>query len=88
MQSFRRAILGHVRVPVSMKGPYQEDPNGKYRLLQLLRSCSTGSSINQDEVMDRVVSLVKKFDKIESAMVSPLFSSHTVSFQYVINMYE
>ncbi|KAK6154589.1 hypothetical protein DH2020_008837 [Rehmannia glutinosa] len=38
--------------------------------MQLLRRCSTAASVNEDYVMDRVIKLVKKFDKIDAAKVT------------------
>ncbi|KAL3614927.1 hypothetical protein CASFOL_040588 [Castilleja foliolosa] len=68
MQSFRNAILSYVRIRVPVKGRFgPDDPNNYTKSLRLF---SNTASINQDNVMDRVISLVKKFDKIDAAMVT------------------
>ncbi|KAK6133150.1 hypothetical protein DH2020_033189 [Rehmannia glutinosa] len=68
MQTLRNAILSYMRIEVPVKGRFvPEDLNGMYRHMQLLRRCSTNASINEDQVLDRVIGLVKKFDKIDAA---------------------
>ncbi|KAK6133198.1 hypothetical protein DH2020_033034 [Rehmannia glutinosa] len=71
MQTLRNAILSYMRIEVPVKGRFvPEDLNGMYRHMQLLRRCSTNASINEDQVLDRVIGLVKKFDKIDAAKVT------------------
>lgn len=57
-----------------MKGRFiPKNLNGMYGHMELLCACSTAANINQNQVMDRVIRLVKKFDKVESAKVITLF---------------
>ncbi|KZV44946.1 acyl carrier protein 3, mitochondrial-like [Dorcoceras hygrometricum] len=71
MLNLRHAILSHVRIGVYLKGHSdREDLYGMWRLAQLLHTCSTAASTDQDHVLDRVVGLVKKFDKIDAAKVT------------------
>ncbi|KAL1566911.1 acyl carrier protein-like isoform X1 [Salvia divinorum] len=68
MQNLRNAILSYMRVGIPVKGPsVQKWLNGH---CELLRACSTAANINQDQIMNRVIGLVKKFDKIDSAKVT------------------
>ncbi|XP_042041126.1 acyl carrier protein-like isoform X1 [Salvia splendens] len=68
MQNLRNAILSYMRVRIPVKGPFvQKGLNGR---CELLRACSTAANINQDQIMNRVIGLVKKFDKIDSAKVT------------------
>lgn len=71
MQSLRTTVLSYMRIRVPVKGRFiAEDRNATHRRMPtLLRTCSTAASINHDQVMDRVIGLVKKFDKIDSAKV-------------------
>ncbi|KAG8365335.1 hypothetical protein BUALT_Bualt18G0094000 [Buddleja alternifolia] len=71
MQSLRTTILNHMRIRVPIRGQFiTEDMNGMYTHVQLVRACSTAASVNQDQVMDRIVKLVKKFTKIDAAKVT------------------
>ncbi|KAI3466492.1 hypothetical protein Pfo_023155 [Paulownia fortunei] len=71
MQSLWNAILSYMRIEVPVKGRFiPKDLSGTYRHMQVLRTCSTSASINQDQVLDRVIRLVKKFDKIDAAKVT------------------
>lgn len=71
MQSLRTTVLSYMRIRVPVKGHFiAEDRNATHRRMPtLLCTCSTAASINHDQVMDRVIGLVKKFDKIDSAKV-------------------
>ncbi|CAA0836536.1 Acyl carrier protein 3- mitochondrial [Striga hermonthica] len=53
MQTFRKAILSHIRIGVPVKGH--------------LRKFGATAGIHQERVMSRVIELVKKFDKIDAA---------------------
>ncbi|XP_073156241.1 acyl carrier protein 3, mitochondrial [Henckelia pumila] len=71
MLNLRNAILSRVRIGVYSKGlSDREDLYGLCRYAQLLRTCSTDASTNQDQVINRVIGLVKKFDKIDAAKVT------------------
>ncbi|XP_026406735.1 acyl carrier protein 1, mitochondrial-like [Papaver somniferum] len=69
--SFRAAILGHLRVPVQTL-----TQNGRalqsWNLLNLNRSMSSHDDhLDKQEVIDRVVSVVKSFPKVDPAKVTP-----------------
>ncbi|CAA3019393.1 acyl carrier 3, mitochondrial, partial [Olea europaea subsp. europaea] len=71
MQSLRNSILNHVRVRVfTTKRLIAGELSALYGDCQQLRTCSTISSNSNDQVMDRVIKLVKKFDKIDAAKVT------------------
>ncbi|GFQ01910.1 acyl carrier protein 3 mitochondrial [Phtheirospermum japonicum] len=71
MQNFWNTILSYTRIRVPVKGRFgPDDPNATYKYMQSLRLFSNTASINQDHVIDRVISLVKKFDKIDDAKVT------------------
>ncbi|KAL8214753.1 hypothetical protein R6Q57_004202 [Mikania cordata] len=68
MQSLRDSVLTHLRVTVSRR---------QFMLMQdvsatsgLRRMLCTASGSNHDQVMARVIGLVKKFDKIDAAKVT------------------
>ncbi|KAK2968861.1 hypothetical protein RJ640_008028 [Escallonia rubra] len=67
MQGLRTSILRHVRIGVSMQGKFLvKDVNSLKVCHQLCTSVGTSS----DEIMSRVIGLVKKFDKIEGTKVT------------------
>ncbi|XP_051135558.1 acyl carrier protein 3, mitochondrial isoform X3 [Andrographis paniculata] len=67
MQSLRNAILAYMRVEVPMKGRWvPQYLNGIHKHEQLMCMCSTAANSSQDEVVDKVIDLVKKFDKINA----------------------
>ncbi|KAK4434772.1 Acyl carrier protein 3, mitochondrial [Sesamum alatum] len=71
MQSLRGVILSYMRIEVPAKGRLiPEYLDRTRRHMQMLRTCSTAASVNQDQVLDRVIKLVKKFDKIDAAKVT------------------
>ncbi|KAL2495499.1 Acyl carrier protein 3 [Forsythia ovata] len=71
MQSLRNSILNYMRVRVSTaERLIADDLSALYRHGQPLRKCSTATSNGHDQVMDRVITLVKKFDKIDAAKVT------------------
>lgn len=78
MQSLRNSILNHVRVRVfTTKRLIAGELSALYGDCQQLRTCSTISSNSNDQVMDRVIKLVKKFDKIDAAkVISQVFPDH------------
>ncbi|KAL6538570.1 hypothetical protein OROGR_012558 [Orobanche gracilis] len=60
-----------MRIRVSLKGRFiPESLNATCLPTQLLRTYSTVTNIDQDQVMDRVIGLVKRFDKIDAAKVT------------------
>ncbi|XP_051135557.1 acyl carrier protein 3, mitochondrial isoform X2 [Andrographis paniculata] len=71
MQSLRNAILAYMRVEVPMKGRWvPQYLNGIHKHEQLMCMCSTAANSSQDEVVDKVIDLVKKFDKINATKVT------------------
>ncbi|KAH6764510.1 mitochondrial acyl carrier protein 3 [Perilla frutescens var. hirtella] len=71
MQNLRSTILSYLRIGIPVKGRFvPQGLNGMIGHLQLLRACSTDASINQEQIVDRVIRLVKKFDKIDSDKVT------------------
>ncbi|CAA2962903.1 acyl carrier 3, mitochondrial [Olea europaea subsp. europaea] len=71
MQSLRNSILNHVRVRVfTTKRLIAGELSALYGDGQQLRTCSTILSNSNDQVMDRVIKLVQKFDKIDAAKVT------------------
>lgn len=74
MQNLRNTVLSYVRIGIPMKGHFvPQGLNGANGHLQLLRACSTAAGVNQDQVMDRVIRLVKKFGNIDSDKVITLY---------------
>lgn len=70
MQSFRASILSYMRIRVSMREQFStQDVNALSRLNMLLRACCTSSGSSDDQIMDRVVTLVKKFSSIDATKV-------------------
>ncbi|KAJ4981804.1 hypothetical protein NE237_032641 [Protea cynaroides] len=68
MQNVRSAILRHLRVGTTHKQwLYAEDGNAQSRLSRHLCASACTSS---DQLMARVIGLVKKFDKIDSNKVT------------------
>ncbi|KAL8046050.1 hypothetical protein ABFX02_08G154300 [Erythranthe guttata] len=71
MHKLRTTILGYSRIKVPARtSSIGNDLNGTYKRTQLLRTCSTAASTDADQVMDRVIKLVKKIDKIDAAKVT------------------
>lgn len=71
MQNLRNTFLSYVRIGIPVKGHFvPQGLNGANGHLQLLRACSTAAGVNQDQVMDRVIRLVKKFGNIDSDKVT------------------
>lgn len=68
MQSIRNAILWHVRARRPVESSLGANGNNLLkRLSNQIMCASTGT--NTDQVMDRVIGLVKKFDKVDAAKV-------------------
>ncbi|GKV18800.1 hypothetical protein SLEP1_g29136 [Rubroshorea leprosula] len=66
MQSVRNSILRHMRLRGSVEQWFYTERGNMLR--QRLMCLSTGA--NHDQIMDRVVGLVKKYDKIDSSKVT------------------
>lgn len=70
MLNLRNAILSRVRIGVYSKwSSDREYLYGMCRHANLLRTCSTATGTDQVQVINRVIGLVKKFDKIDAAKV-------------------
>ncbi|EXB29552.1 Acyl carrier protein 3 [Morus notabilis] len=68
MQSIRNAILWHVRARRPAETLLSANGNDMLkRLSNQIMCASTGAT---DQVMDRVIELVKKFDKVDAAKVT------------------
>lgn len=71
MQSLRASILSYVRIRVSIREQFfTHDVNALSRPSMQLRACSTSSSSSDDEIMERVVLLVKKFSSVDATKVT------------------
>nr|XP_027088408.1 acyl carrier protein 3, mitochondrial-like isoform X2 [Coffea arabica] len=71
MQSLRASILSYVRIRVSIREQFfARDVNALSRLSMQLHACSTSSSSSNDQIMERVVSLVKKFSSVDATKVT------------------
>ncbi|KAL7142877.1 hypothetical protein ABFS83_08G154200 [Erythranthe nasuta] len=73
MHKLRTTILGYIRIRVPARtSSIGNDLSGTCKNTQLLRTCSTAAtaSTDADQVTDRVIKLVKKFDKIDAAKVT------------------
>ena len=67
MQNIRNSILSYLRVRVCMKDwRFAEDVNP---LSRLGRRLCTFTHASHDQVMARVINLVKKFDRIDATKV-------------------
>lgn len=74
MQNLRNTFLSYMRIGIPVKGHFvPKGLSGTNGHLQLLRACSTAASVNQDQVMDRVIRLVKKFGNIDSDKVITMY---------------
>ncbi|KAJ1262647.1 hypothetical protein BS78_09G125000 [Paspalum vaginatum] len=80
MAAARRALLAHLRVPVARPLAAEAAAAGTVPAARRLLSSTTedtkGSFLDKDEVADRVVSVVKNFQKVEPSKVT-----HTAHFQ-------
>ncbi|OIT22503.1 PREDICTED: acyl carrier protein 3, mitochondrial [Nicotiana attenuata] len=71
MQSLRSSILKYVRVRIPLQVQFQAESRDVLNILNLqLRTCSSSGATNQDEIKERVLNLVKKFDKIDATKVN------------------
>ncbi|WCJ28189.1 mitochondrial acyl carrier protein 3 [Euphorbia peplus] len=68
MQNIRNSILSHLRLRVAS----EQLPCSQRRNVfgQLYRKMCASSGSNPDEIMDRVIGLVKKFDKMDASKVT------------------
>ncbi|KAK7827937.1 acyl carrier protein 1 [Quercus suber] len=74
--AFRAAILRRVRVPVktlTLTGR-KSQPWGSYGASLRLLSSHGDDHLSKDEVIERVLSVIKSFPKVDPSQVSPSFS--------------
>ncbi|KAJ7946447.1 Acyl carrier protein [Quillaja saponaria] len=70
MQSIRNSILSYVKVRRSIgRSLLTKDENVLMQISQWMCS-TTGSTLDQNQINERVIGLVKKFDKTEASMVT------------------
>ncbi|KAL3653954.1 Acyl carrier protein 2, mitochondrial [Castilleja foliolosa] len=71
----RNALLKYLRVNVKPVLPLQNPRSGTGGLSQLIRRCfsdeAKGSFLDKSEVTDRVLSVVKNFQKVNPSKVTP-----------------
>ena len=78
MAAARRALLNHLRVPVARPASAAAAAAAAAgsvpasRLLSSTTEVEKGSFLDKGEVADRVVSVIKNFQKIEPSKVNPL----------------
>jgi NADH dehydrogenase (ubiquinone) 1 alpha/beta subcomplex 1, acyl-carrier protein len=72
MAAVRRALLAHLRVPVVRPAAAALSVPAGWRLLSSTKEETKGSFLDKGEVADRVVSVVKNFQKVEPAKVSAI----------------
>ncbi|CAO2832592.1 unnamed protein product [Amaranthus hypochondriacus] len=77
MAALRNAVLKHIRVAVS---PVSQNPNSSFSISSSLNSllnrrhyCDEvrGSFLDKSEVTDRVINVVKNFQKVDPSKVTP-----------------
>jgi len=79
MAAARRALLTHLRIPVARPAAAAAAaaagtvPVAARRLLSSTTEETKGSFLDKGEVADRVVSVVKNFQKVEPAKVSAIY---------------
>lgn len=79
--ALRRAVLSHVRLPVQTL-----TLNGSKQQLWTLRFMSSHDDhINKEEVIERVLSVVKSFPKVDPAQVG--HSIHQKIYTYIYNLF-
>ncbi|KAK3135596.1 hypothetical protein QOZ80_5BG0420820 [Eleusine coracana subsp. coracana] len=72
MAAVRRALLAHLRVPVARPAAAAAAAMSVPAARRLLSTAEAkGSFLDKGEVADRVVSVVKNFQKVEPAKVTP-----------------
>lgn len=59
--------MSYMRIGIPRNCPFV--PQWLNGHMLLLRACNTAASVEQDQIADRVIKLVKKFDKIDSDKV-------------------
>ncbi|KAL5202522.1 hypothetical protein ABZP36_013474 [Zizania latifolia] len=75
MAAWRRALLTHLRVPVARPTAAALAAAGSAPAARLLSTTTEegakGSFLDKGEVADRIISVVKNFQKVEPAKVTP-----------------
>ncbi|CAM8924268.1 hypothetical protein QQ045_021497 [Rhodiola kirilowii] len=73
MESIRNSVLRHAKLTVSMNPPMHA---GNRVLKQFIRQMCAATNTNMEKTLNHVLSVVKKFDKIDSSKVT-----ETANFQ-------
>ncbi|XP_057539846.1 acyl carrier protein 2, mitochondrial-like [Amaranthus tricolor] len=77
MAALRNAVLKHIRVAVS---PHSQNPNSSFSISSSLNSLLTrrhycdevrGSFLDKSDVTDRVINVIKNFQKVDPSKVTP-----------------
>ncbi|XP_066363791.1 acyl carrier protein 2, mitochondrial-like [Miscanthus floridulus] len=71
MAAARRALLAHLRVPAAHPAAAAGTILAARRLLSSTTEETKGSFLDKGEVADRVLSVVKNFQKVEPSKVTP-----------------
>ncbi|KAI9124090.1 hypothetical protein K1719_005390 [Acacia pycnantha] len=78
MQSIRKSILRHINLRRSTERWFlMKDEN----ILMRLRCLSSSTDADSDQILDRVIGLVKKYDRINASKVT-----ETADFQKDLNL--
>jgi NADH dehydrogenase (ubiquinone) 1 alpha/beta subcomplex 1, acyl-carrier protein len=70
----RSSILGHVRLPVCLPAHTQRSLGGALSI-DLVRGFAEGTYLSKEAVTERVLAIVKNFDKVEPGKVSTLLGT-------------
>ena len=73
MAAARRALLAHLRVPAVHPAAAEGTIPAARRLLSSTTEETKGSFLDKGEVADRVLSVVKNFQKVEPSKVSEIY---------------
>ena len=73
MAAARRALLAHLRVPAAHPAAAAGTILAARRLLSSTTEETKGSFLDKGEVADRVLSVVKNFQKVEPSKVSEIY---------------
>lgn len=73
--ALRQAVLSHVRIPASSSSLTQSVSAPVS--LQFLRGFADASYLDKKEVTDRVLNVVKNFEKVDAAKVSGCVEAYT-----------
>ncbi|XP_071735974.1 acyl carrier protein 1, mitochondrial-like [Rutidosis leptorrhynchoides] len=69
--ALRRAILGHVRIPVVANGSKLLTPSWIHRTTAVRAMSSHDDHLEKSQVIDRILDIVKSFPKVDPSKVTP-----------------